>query len=156
MKLRIHGYSVLENIMGEKNNQWWGWGLDKEISRSFSDYLSLMLGKPRIRLNNLKTSLRFPCRGLNPIIDSINIMRRCFVSNRICFPRFSLERGSMHVWKAVGVLSCLWHPYHFWYWVAPTGVQSLQGQLLVWLLKYYTVGTLNLYFFLRSFILYYK
>ena len=30
-----------------------------------------MLGKPRIRLNNLKTSLRFPCLGLNPIIDSI-------------------------------------------------------------------------------------
>ena len=31
-----------------------------------------MLGKPRIRLNNLKTSLRFPCLGLNPIIDSIS------------------------------------------------------------------------------------
>ena len=41
-----------------------------EIPGSFSDYLSLMLGKPRI--NNLKTSLRFPCLGLNPIIDSIN------------------------------------------------------------------------------------
>ena len=35
---------------------------------------SLMLSKPRIRLNNLKTSLRFPCRGLNPIIDSINLL----------------------------------------------------------------------------------
>ena len=58
------------NMMGEKN-QWWGWGLDKEIPGLFSDYLSLMLGKPRIRLNNLKTSLRFPCLGLNPIIDSI-------------------------------------------------------------------------------------
>ena len=33
-----------------------------------------MLGKPRIRLNNLKTSLRFPCIGLNPIIDSINLL----------------------------------------------------------------------------------
>ena len=33
-----------------------------------------MLGKPRIRLNNLKTSLRFPCLGLNPIIDSINLL----------------------------------------------------------------------------------
>ena len=32
-----------------------------------------MLGKPCIRLNNLKTSLRFPCLGLNPIIDSINL-----------------------------------------------------------------------------------
>ena len=31
-----------------------------------------MLGKPRRRLNNLRASLRFPCRGLNPIIDSIN------------------------------------------------------------------------------------
>ena len=33
-----------------------------------------MLGKPRIRLNNLKTSVRFPCLGLNPIIDSISPM----------------------------------------------------------------------------------
>ena len=45
----------------------------KKISGSFSDYLSLMLGKPRIRINNLKTSLRLPCLGLNPIIDSINL-----------------------------------------------------------------------------------
>ena len=44
-----------------------------EISGLFPDYLSLMLGKPHIRLNNLKTSLRFPCLGLNPIIDSINL-----------------------------------------------------------------------------------
>ena len=58
--------------MGEKNNQRWGWGLDKEISGSFPDYLSLMLAKkPRIRLNDLKTSLRLPCLGLNPTIDSI-------------------------------------------------------------------------------------
>ena len=26
-----------------------------------------------MRLNNLKTCLRFPCRGLNIIIDSINL-----------------------------------------------------------------------------------
>ena len=32
-----------------------------------------MLGKPRIRLNNLKSSLRCPCLGLNPIIDSVNL-----------------------------------------------------------------------------------
>ena len=31
-----------------------------------------MLGRPRIRLNKLKTSLRFPYLGLNPIIVSIN------------------------------------------------------------------------------------
>ena len=32
--------------MGEKNNQRWGCsGLDKEISGSFSDYLSLMPGQ---------------------------------------------------------------------------------------------------------------
>ena len=43
---------------------------------SFSDYLSLMLGKPRIRLNNLKNSLRFPCLGLNPIIDSIILITK--------------------------------------------------------------------------------
>ena len=59
--------------MGEKNNQYWGLGLDKEISGSFSDYLSLMLGKSCIRLNNLETGLRFPCLGLNPIIDSNSI-----------------------------------------------------------------------------------
>ena len=29
------------------------------------------LGKSHIRLNNLETSLRFPCLGLNPTIDSI-------------------------------------------------------------------------------------
>ena len=32
-----------------------------------------MLDKPRIRLNNLRTSLRFPCLGLNPIIDANNL-----------------------------------------------------------------------------------
>ena len=46
----------------EKNNQ---------SSGLFSDYLSLMLGKPRISPNNLKISLRFPYLGLSPIIDSI-------------------------------------------------------------------------------------
>ena len=66
MKLRILW------MMGEKNNQWWGWSLYMEISGLFSDYLSLMLGNPGIKLNNLKTSLRFPCLSLNPIIDSIN------------------------------------------------------------------------------------
>ena len=50
--------------MGEKN---------KEISGLFSDYFNPMLGKSHIRLNNLKTSLRFPCLGLNPIIDSISL-----------------------------------------------------------------------------------
>ena len=59
--------------MGEKNNQWWDWGLDKNISGSFPDSFSLMLGKPRLRLNNLKTSLRVPCLGLNPITDSISL-----------------------------------------------------------------------------------
>ena len=34
--------------------------------------LFIMLGKPRIRLNNLKTSLEFSCRGLNPLTDSIS------------------------------------------------------------------------------------
>ena len=42
------------------------------ISGLFSDYLILTLGKPRIKLNNLKTSLRLHCLGLNLIIDSIN------------------------------------------------------------------------------------
>ena len=72
------------NTVDEKNNQFFfliqwnrksvmGCGLDKEISGSFSDYLSLMLGKSHIKQNNLKTILRFPCLGLNPIIDSINV-----------------------------------------------------------------------------------
>ena len=47
-------------------------GAEDSTRSYFSDYSSLMLGKPRLRLNNLKTSLRFPCRGLNPIIDSVN------------------------------------------------------------------------------------
>ena len=45
----------------------------QENLRLFSDYLSLMLGKSRITLNNLKTSLRFPCLGLNPIVDCISV-----------------------------------------------------------------------------------
>ena len=32
-----------------------------------------MVGEPRIRLNNLKTCLRFPCLSLKPIIDSNNL-----------------------------------------------------------------------------------
>ena len=47
-----------------------------EVSGLFSDYLSLLLGKPHIRLNNLKISLRFPCLGLNPIIDSISLIAK--------------------------------------------------------------------------------
>ena len=36
-----------------------------------------MFGKPRIGQNNLKTSLRFPCFSLHPIIDSINSCHYC-------------------------------------------------------------------------------
>ena len=43
---------------------------------SFSDYVSFMLGKPRIRLNNLKNSPRFLYLGLNSIIDSIGVCSR--------------------------------------------------------------------------------
>ena len=42
-------------------------------SQAIFRLFSLMLGKPRIRLNNLKNSLRFLCLGLSPIIDSINL-----------------------------------------------------------------------------------
>ena len=58
-------------LMGQKKKSMIGFRPRKDISGSFSDYLSLMLDKPRIRLKNLKTSPRFPCLGLNPIIDSI-------------------------------------------------------------------------------------
>ena len=67
----IKSFFLFLSIKGEKNNQWWDWDLHKEISGSFSDYLSFMLGKPRIRLNNLKTSLRVPFLGLKSIIDFI-------------------------------------------------------------------------------------
>ena len=50
-----------------------------------------MLGKPRIGLNNLKTSLRFPCLGLNPIIDSIIILKN--QKNLDPFYRIGLEFG---------------------------------------------------------------
>ena len=46
-----------------------GWCIDKEISGPLSDYLTLMLGKPLIRRNTLKTSLRFPSLGLSPVTD---------------------------------------------------------------------------------------
>ena len=51
-------------------------GVDASTRKSqapFLDYINLMLGKPRIRLNNLKTNLKFPCLCLNPIIDSISL-----------------------------------------------------------------------------------
>ena len=38
------------------------------------NYLSLTLVKPRIRLGDLKTRFRIPYLGLNPIIDSINLI----------------------------------------------------------------------------------
>ena len=39
------------------------------VFRLFKSY-----ARPRIRLNNLKTSLRFPCLGFNPNIDSVKPM----------------------------------------------------------------------------------
>ena len=38
--------------------------------------IHLMLGKPCMRLNNLNTCLRFPCLGLNIIIDYINFKQK--------------------------------------------------------------------------------
>ena len=52
--------------------------LIESVSEDFPSYSFrlffkvLCLCKPLIRLNNLKTSLRFSCLGLNPIIDYIN------------------------------------------------------------------------------------
>ena len=43
--------------------------------------LKSLLGKPQIRLNDLKTSLRTPCPGVNPIIDSINLSWIYFIFN---------------------------------------------------------------------------
>ena len=76
-----------------------------------------MLGKPRIRLNNLKTSLRFPCLGLNPIIDSINVLVtdpmmdhiaacNCFGSDIFCFIRTTHQFTT-----ADFAMSSLTHPF---------------------------------------------
>ena len=59
-----------------------------------------MLGKPRIRLNNLKTSLRFPCRGLNPIIDSITPYTCLNLSGiEKCWPNSKIYDGTKAVTK---------------------------------------------------------
>ena len=39
------------------------------------------LFKSHIRLNNLKTRLRFPCLGIHPIIDSIKIQNNVTISS---------------------------------------------------------------------------
>ena len=91
-----------------------GWGLDKEITGSFSDYLSLMLGKPRIRLNNLKTSLRFPCLGLNPIIDSISLahgLRQLTLDTKSdvsCLQTTLTRRSCRHTTLIVKIVIILW------------------------------------------------
>ena len=47
--------------------------LTRKSQARFQIIKVLCSGEPRIRLNNLKTSLGFPCLSLNPIKDSINI-----------------------------------------------------------------------------------
>ena len=44
-----------------------------------------MLGKPRISLNNLKTSPRLPCLGLNPIIECINRSNALIIALNILY-----------------------------------------------------------------------
>ena len=41
--------------------------------------------QPRMRLNNLKTCLRFPCLGLNTIIDSITLVLVSYVGNPVIY-----------------------------------------------------------------------
>ena len=64
-----------------------------------------MLGKPRVRLNNLKTSVRFSRRGLkNPIIISITV---CVYSNsRNDVPRVAQRYGTIaaHTRRRASVL----------------------------------------------------
>ena len=59
-----------------------------------------MLCKPRIRLNNLKSSLRFPCLGLNPIIDSINILFHQRMQLRL-ISYFYLYFNSCYLWWSI-------------------------------------------------------
>ena len=61
-----------------------------EISGSFSNYLSRMLGTPRISLNNLKTGLRFPCLSL--LFISLFI---CCLSNKIGNDEELIQSGSI-------------------------------------------------------------
>ena len=83
------------------------------VSGSFSNHLRLVLFKPRIRLNNLKTNLRFPCLGLNPIIDSINLLclagenlypdnLDCFRCNRADIRKFAQEAKELGI-QYIGV-----------------------------------------------------
>ena len=58
---RLFGLRLIESMMVFMPRQ----GNLRLVFRLFS----LMQGLPSIRLNNLETSLIFPCRGLNPIND---------------------------------------------------------------------------------------
>ena len=73
-------------------------GVEASTRKSFSDYSSLMLGKARIRINNLTTSLRFPCLGLNPIIDSINL-RNVGIKTKIKQTRGLPEIATLKFWS---------------------------------------------------------
>ena len=65
-------------MMCEKNNQWWCWGLHKEISGSFSDYSSHARQSLAWDWIIWKLAWDFPCLGLNTIIDSIKHIQYLF------------------------------------------------------------------------------
>ena len=66
----------------------WGCGLTKEIPASFFDNFNIMLGKPLVRLNNLKTNLRdvlqqTACLVVNPIkVNSFAYLFNCTTVGR--------------------------------------------------------------------------
>ena len=67
-----------------------------EISGSFSDYSSRPRQSRGLDLNNLKTCLRFPCLGLNPIIDSFS--PTCAMSeNSLSAIGMNLTHWKLHV-----------------------------------------------------------
>ena len=75
------------------------------------DYFSLMLGKLLIRLNNLKSSLRFLCHGISPIKDSISliflpryVMRPITVSDYTIIPSLMQIHEIMSKHKVKNVL----------------------------------------------------
>ena len=58
-------------VGGGGGNLGWCSDLEMETSGTVTDYLSLRLSKSSIKLNNLKTSLRFPCLDSSQILEFI-------------------------------------------------------------------------------------
>ena len=63
---------------------------------SFLKVSEIFLSQPRIRLNNLNTSLRFPCLGLNPIIDYISLLEEKTIETNRIYDGIEAETRKSH------------------------------------------------------------